>query len=229
MYSDYFMQIVMLIAGALIGIISQIAGERRAKILGAILGVLLIVVSLLWIGYELAKLDNELPPVGITIADFENQRGESNLKTYMGITYDPNEDSDIEISENFAIEPDRGGVILLNYNTEDWAAFFVDLQGLDITPYQKIKFDIKSDLPLGSDILRVEIKRLNNQEVEFVNVTGITDEWKTYSIDISSFKPFVNKYPITDYSNIEEIVFVIDAVQAKENGVIYLDNIMLIE
>jgi hypothetical protein len=50
---DFFFQIVLFLAGALIGIIGQFVGKGSQKWIARILAVLLIVISLIWAGYEL--------------------------------------------------------------------------------------------------------------------------------------------------------------------------------
>jgi hypothetical protein len=52
---DYLFQIVLFLAGALIGIIGEIVKESLKKWIARILAMLLIAISLIWVGYELGQ------------------------------------------------------------------------------------------------------------------------------------------------------------------------------
>jgi hypothetical protein len=116
----------------------------------------------------------------------------------------------------------------LNYEIETWAAFWLKLQGQDLTPYSRLQFDIRADADTGiPNRIKIELKRANSTEVSIVDISNITDSWRTVSVSLASFRPtgFPGVPPLSSLTAMEELVFTFEADGAGNRGTVYLAQV----
>ena len=143
----------------------------------------------------------------------------------MGAAYNA-PDSLVEI---YVQEAEHGCVARLEYNIVQWSAFWMKLQGVNLTPYSKLAFDIRADPERGiPGQMKVELKRAGNQQVSITYVSGITTGWQTMSVNLADFGPTGYTDPLSSLTEMEELVFTFEASRSGTQGVVYLDNIVLI-
>ena len=78
------------------------------------------------------------------------------------------------------------------------------LQGIDLTPYSNLSFDVKADPP-GVPEMKVELKRANGSEASVICIPDITDDWQTISVNLSDFGPSYAA-PLSNLTEMEELV-----------------------
>lgn len=68
MLSDYFFQIILAVVGAVIGVTVPLLPNDKQKKIAKILAVMLIIIAILWVGYELGKQEavNSAVQMGVT-------------------------------------------------------------------------------------------------------------------------------------------------------------------
>jgi hypothetical protein len=155
------------------------------------------------------------------VVNFDNCTGVAKLGRNMGAAYAPGD----MLVESYVDEERRGCVARLEYNIADWAAFWIQLQSADLSPYTQIVFDIKAD-PQGNlpEKVKLELKRAGNQQISILrrDLSKVTSEWQTMTVNLSDFEGSVST--LTD---IEELVFTLEAGESRTTGAIYLDNVAL--
>ena len=97
--------------------------------------------------------------------------------------------------------------------------FWLFLEGLDATSYEKLHFFVKGDEKAGyTTAFKVELKNAN--EVGRCYVRGITDSWQEVVIPLKDFRG------ISDLSKLTEFVIVFEDWRATDkDGAIYIDDI----
>jgi hypothetical protein len=142
----------------------------------------------------------------------------------MGAAYNPPGDS---LVETYVQEAGRGCVARLEYQIQTWGAFWLKLQGIDLTPYSQLVFDVRADPAVGiPGQMKVELKRAGNKEVSIVYVSGITADWQTMSVKLADLGPTGYTTPVSSFAGMEELVFVFEASKSGAQGIVYLDNII---
>lgn len=105
---------------------------------------------------------------------------------------------------------------------EAYNGFWMNLNGLDATEYNKFNFWVKGDDRRGfTKVFKVELKNTKG-EVGKTYVTGLKDEWKKMTLPLSKFKQ------LTDFTTLKEFVIVFeDRIATAKEGAIYIDDIHL--
>jgi hypothetical protein len=168
--------------------------------------------------YLPAVFSNILP---LLVADFNNCKPENNLGGGMGTAYNPPD----YLLETYFKDDGHGCVVKLDYHITYWSSFWLKLQLIDLTPYKKLVFDIRSDPQDIPAEIKIELKRAVDMEVSIIYVSGISATWQTITIYLSDFGPTGYMPPISSFSDMEELVFTFEADHSGKSGVVYLDNI----
>lgn len=161
------------------------------------------------------------PPLQSMVVNFDGCAGVAKLDRRMGPAYAPGD----MLVESYVKEDGRGCIAKLEYDTADWAAFWIQLQRADLSPYTQIVFDIRADTPESvPQQVKIELKRAGNQQISVLrhDLSEVTSEWQTMSVNLSDFEGSAST--LTD---IEELVFTFESGGSRTIGVIYLDNIAL--
>jgi len=162
-----------------------------------------------------------LPPSPI-VADFDSCTGVNRLGGLMGAAYNALD----SLEETYVREPERGCVARLEYQIEEWSAFWIKLQGVDLSLYSQLVFDIRADPEAGvPGQIKVELKRANNREVSIIYISDITAEWQTVTVNLRDFGPTGYTAQLSSLTAMEEVVFTFEAKQSGATGVVYLDNV----
>jgi hypothetical protein len=160
------------------------------------------------------------------IADFDSCNGMTNLGGALGAAYDPS--SGDKLVESYVQEAGRSCVARIEYDIVGWSAFWIQLQGADLSPYSQLVFDIKADpqekVPKQ---VKIELKRAGGQEVSIMYISGITTDWQTMSVNLGDFGSTGYTSALSSLTDMKELVFTFEASQSGKTGVIYLDNIAL--
>jgi hypothetical protein len=128
---------------------------------------------------------------------------------------------------SYKSEEGRGCVARLEYDVADWSAFRIPLMYVDLIPYEQLVFDIKADPQHIPEKVKIELKRAGGQEVSILDISGITTEWQTMSVNLSDFGPTEFAYPLSSFTTMEELLFTFDLNRSGKEGVIFLDNVAL--
>jgi hypothetical protein len=159
------------------------------------------------------------------IADFDSCSGVTEQGGAMGAAYDPS--SGDKLVESYIQEVERGCIARLEFDIAGWSAFWIKLQGADLSSYSQLVFDIKADpQEKVPGKVKIELKRAAGQEVSILYISGITTEWQMMSVNLRDFGPSYAD-PLSSFTDMEELVFTFEASQSGKTGVIYLDNIAL--
>jgi len=160
----------------------------------------------------------DVPP--LVVADFDSCAGVNNLGGQMGAAYNPPD----SLTESYVEEAKRGCVARLDYGISQWGAFWIKLQGVDLTPYSALTFDVRADQQVGiPEQIKIELKRAN--EVSIVYMSEIETGWKTVSLPLTELGPTGYTASLSSFSGMEERVFTFEAAKSGRQGVVYLDNI----
>ena len=144
----------------------------------------------------------------------------------MGAAYDP--PSGDRLVDSYVQESGRGCIAKLEYEIVSWSAFWIQLQGTDLSPYSQLVFDIKADPQENvPERVKIELKRVGGQEVSILYISGITTDWQTMSVNLRDFGPTGYTDSLSSFTNMKELVFTFEANQSGRAGIIYLDNIVL--
>jgi hypothetical protein len=170
-----------------------------------------------WERFKILQLYTPPPPV---IADFDRCKGVTNRGRQMGTAYDPKSDDTIVVS--YVQEAGPGCIARLEYDIVGWSAFWIQLQGADLSPYSQLVFDVKADPQKVPKRVKIELKRAVGQEVSILYISEITTDWQTMSVNLGDFEG-----SLSSFTDMEELVFVFEANGSRKTGVIYLDDIAL--
>lgn len=164
----------------------------------------------------------------LLVADFDTCTAPNNLGGTMGAAYNPPD----FLRESYVEEPGRGCVAKLEFEIEEWAAFWMKLQNADLSQYKEhngvITFDIKADQPIPE--LKLEIKRscTPNQgcdEMLICYTPNVTSDWQTISLSLDSFYPVDYALPLSAWNSVEELVFTLESRVSGNSGIVYLDDV----
>ncbi|MBC8252622.1 MAG: DUF3131 domain-containing protein [Ardenticatenia bacterium] len=157
----------------------------------------------------------------LVVADFDSCTGTNNLGGPMGAAYNPPD----SLEESYAEETSRGCVARIEYTIAGWAAFWMKLQGADLTPYSRLLFDVRADPGPGiPGRMKLELKRGGEVSVQYV--AGIGAEWRTISVELVDFGSAGYSAPVSSWRGMEELVFTFEAATSGRQGVVYLDNVI---
>lgn len=168
----------------------------------------------------------------ILIADFNSGYGVNNLGGGMGAAYQPPEN---KLEESYVPEAGHGNVARLEYQIRDWGAFWIKLQNLDLSSFHEgggyLSFDIKADEPVPGTV-KIELKRLclGNEgcgELSVFVITGVTTNWQTRKLPLAEFGSVGWAPTLSTWTNVEELVFVLEAYSSGNDGVVFIDNISI--
>ena len=139
-----------------------------------------------------------------------------------------------ELVEAYVPMASHGKVSQLTYHISEWSAFWLKLEHLDIADFYEegggcLSFDIKAEEPVPGQV-KIELKRLCHdgggcEETSIFVITAISTDWQTRCLPVAEFGTVGYLPIITDWSDIEELVFVFEAYYTGPDGVVYLDNI----
>lgn len=158
----------------------------------------------------------EIPP--LLVADFDTCHSPNNLGGEMGAAY--NYPSDF-LLETYVLIPNRGCVANLEYEITDWAAFWLKLEGVDLSPYNTLTFDIRTLTPNFSGQYKLELNRANDSEISVRIFPHTTSDWETLSFLLEDFEP-----PLSSWADMEELVLTFEAALAGNLGTVQVDNIL---
>ena len=161
-----------------------------------------------------------LEPHTSSIANFDSCTDEESL---IRPIQDPSVGNTLVVS--YVREAGRGCIARLEYDIVEWSALLIQLQGADLSTYTQLVFDVKAIAHKVPTQLRIELKRAGGQEVSILNVSGITTDWQTMSLDLSDFGVTDYTDPLSSFTDMEGLLFVLDANESEKTAVIYLDNI----
>lgn len=171
----------------------------------------------------------------LSIADFNNCTKYNNLGGEMGSAYVKG-GPDI-LQESYPLELNRGCVAKLEYDNQvNWSAFWMKLMKSDWSPYNRLLFNVRMDnAPTNGLPMKIEIKRVcregdgttNCDEVEAV-YQNVTSDWEPINIPLSQFCQADGSQPFSEFTEMEELVFVFELNHGWSQGAVYLDNVQLI-
>lgn len=153
------------------------------------------------------------PPLPLpVIADFDSCDDDDRM-----ITLAP---PDSSLTASYLPESGRGCVARIKYDVVDWAAFFLELRGANLSSYSELVFDVRANDPAGiPSQVKVELKREGNTEALIKYVFDITTDWQTKRLKLSDFEG-----SLTSWSDMEELLFTFGP---DDSGSMDLDNITL--
>ncbi len=146
----------------------------------------------------------------LVVADFDNGTNINNLGQEMGAFYPTDAGDQVTpVYEN--------GQVTVSYTlaTNSFGGFWMRLGGADFTPYQQLSFDIAAT---GSFSMKVELKGSDN--VPAYRYFPVSPSMQTITIPLTDFN-------IADFSNMSELVFVLEQATVGSTGSITIDNIIL--
>lgn len=166
----------------------------------------------------------------LVIADFDTGDKPNNLGGDFGSwDKDPNDEtqsSQMSFEAQDALGDDLGYSIRLDYDVDSpnpaYNGFWMKLQSLDGTAYNRINFYVKGDVEHGfTKRLKVELKDVTNQPSQYI-ITGITGEWQKFSIPFEKFRKVKN------WDQLNEFVVVFDDINSNpKSGTIFIDHVTL--
>jgi len=125
--------------------------------------------------------------------------------------------------QNRVIYTLNNGPVRMTYNLNtpypSVKMFSLSVPSINVTKYKNLQFAVRGQEGGWPGTMRIEIKNKRN-ETASVYLEDVQDKWKTFEI------PFDEFGSITDWSDISEIGFVLEAWNAEnKEGKILIDNI----
>lgn len=163
-----------------------------------------------------------VPP--LLLADFTSCSGTNSLGGAVGAAYAL---PDLLV-ESYEKGDDGGCYIRADFRIDQWAALWLKLPDVDLTPYQQLVFDIKTVSQPGMPqptVVKIELKKANG-EVSTVDVGNLSPEWQTRTVRLTDFGPSYGK-PIRTWKDIAEFVVVVEQAKSGRAGTILLDNVLM--
>ena len=126
-------------------------------------------------------------------------------------------------------DPSRGGVAKLVYtlSKDGWSAFWLKLQGIDISGYQRVTFYARGDAnePIPGRF-KVELKRNDGKEMGICYPAGSADtSWRRFGCELDKLSPVPWAGSLSGWDNMNELVIVFEQRIAGSQGVLYVDNV----
>ena len=143
----------------------------------------------------------------LILDDFDDCNGTNRLGEANGAAYVA---PDI-LEESYVAESNRGCVAKLDYQIGDWSAYWMQLGGVDLMPYDTLEFDIRADAPTPWE-LKVELKHdctagVGCREFSVFYVGGIDETWHHKSLPLREFGTTGYAPPLSSLEGIDELVF----------------------
>lgn len=186
--------------------------------------VMIVILAMAFSVQPAAMAEDEL-----VVADFDTGDKPNNIGGDFGAwDKDPNDDTQ---GTKLSFEPDdalgdaAGYAVRLDYDVDSpnpaYNGFWMKLNGEDGSQYNTLNFYIKG---IGEDFtkrVKLELKDMTNKPSPYI-VANVTGEWQKVSIPFDKFRR------ITDWSHLNELVFVFDDVNSNpKTGTIYIDHVTL--
>jgi len=87
----------------------------------------------------------------------------------MGAAYNPPD----SLKESYVEEANRGCVARLEYKIRGWSAFWMKLQGADLSPYSRLIIDVRGDPASGiPKQMKLELKRGGQVSISYISGIG---------------------------------------------------------
>lgn len=153
-------------------------------------------------------IDGGPPP--LTIADFESGTNINNLGEEIGAFYPEGTGDDVVVEY-------INGLVNVNYTlaTNSYGGYWVKLGGADFSPYSQLAFDITAS---ASFSIKLELKHTGGGFA--FQYIPVGPSRQTVTIDLEDLS-------LTDFSSMNELVFVLEQSRVGSNGIITIDNITL--
>lgn len=165
-----------------------------------------------------------IPPK--VIANFDSCSGINNLGGAMGAAF---VDSNF-LAETFVPDNSTDCVARLEYRIDYWAAFWMNLQSTNFSPYTALSFKVRVDLANGATPrLKVELKRANGTEVEVYRNLTLTNGWNTITINFADFQSIDYANQLSSLAQMEELVFTLESFGSHSEGIVYIEDVWLIQ
>ena len=115
------------------------------------------------------------------------------------------------------------GTVTMDYRFEDGIdpikSFSLTVPEIDTTNYNKLSFSIRAREEGTPGIVKITVANIRGEESSFY-IQGVDYKWQEYEI------PFEEFHKITDWSQITDVSFVLEAWNVdKRRGLILIDNI----
>lgn len=128
-----------------------------------------------------------------------------------------------DVLQNRVIYSLNKGPIRINYNLEypypSVKNFSLNVSQINVAKYKALQFSVRALEEGTPGTIRVELRN-HKQEVAFVFVEHVDRGWKSFNI------PFQRFQDISDWSNISEVSFVLEAWNAQnKKGIILIDDV----
>jgi hypothetical protein len=128
-----------------------------------------------------------------------------------------------DVLQNKIIYALNNGPIRLNYNLEypfpSVKTFTLTIPQMNVAKYKALQFSVRALDEGTPGTIRVEVKNRKN-EVAFVFVENVDAGWRNQEISFDRF------HQISDWSEVNEISFVLEAWNASDKkGIILIDNV----
>lgn len=136
-------------------------------------------------------------------------------------TFDAGNPGDVGVffnAPNVVSESYEDGLVKITYSLVDFGGYWMKLGGADWRKFASLMFDIRADAPIAS--VKIELKREDNSLIGIFILPNIRTSFSRATIPLSAFG-------LSSLTNMSELVFVLEAHIAGEEGAIYLDNIIL--
>ena len=128
-----------------------------------------------------------------------------------------------DVLQNKIIYALNNGPIRLNYNLQypypSVKTFSLSIPSMSVAKYKVLQFAVRALDEGTPGTIRIEIKNHKN-EVAFVFVEHVNRSWRNYEI------PFERFAQISDWADVSEISFVLEAWNAQDKkGIILIDDV----
>ena len=164
----------------------------------------------------------------LVVADFDTGDKPNNIGgDFGGWDKDPNDETQ---GTQLSFEPDdalgdpAGYAIRLDYDVDSpnpaYNGFWMKMNGEDASGYNTLSFYLRGDGETGfTKRIKIELKDMSNKPSPYI-VTGITDQWKKFSIPFEKFRR------VNDFSSMNEFVIVFDDINSNpKSGTVYIDHV----
>lgn len=164
----------------------------------------------------------------LVVADFDTGDKPNNIGgDFGGWDKDPNDETQ---GTQLSFEPDdalgdpAGYAIRLDYDVDSpnpaYNGFWMKMNGEDASGYNTLSFYLRGDAETGfTKRIKIELKDMSNKPSPYI-VTGITDQWKKFSIPFEKFRR------VNDFSSMNEFVIVFDDINSNpKSGTVFIDHV----
>lgn len=164
----------------------------------------------------------------LVVSDFDTGNKQNNIGgDFGGWDKDPNDETQ---GTQPSFEPDdalgdpAGYSIRLDYDVDSpnpaYNGFWMKMNGEDASGYNTLSFYLRGDAETGfTKRIKIELKDMSNEPSPYI-VTGITDQWKKFSIPFKKFRR------VNDWTSMNEFVIVFDDINSNpKTGTVFFDHI----